>query len=298
MPRIRGRISGLAPHCRDITHAMSGTQFIKMHGLGNDFVIVDARLGGIALDADRARAIADRRTGVGCDQLIVLHAPENGETDAAFAIRNADGSEAEACGNAARCVAWMAMEKSGRDTARLETPAGMLAARRAGPLSVTVDMGEPGTGWRDIPLAAAHDTLHLPLSRGVLADPVAVSMGNPHAVFFVDDADAVDLAALGPILECDPIFPERANIGVAEVRGEDRMRLRVWERGAGLTMACGTGACAALVAGHRRGLVGRRATMMLDGGALEIVWGGDNRVTMTGPVAVSFRGVFDEALTG
>lgn len=275
---------------------MERPEFIKMHGLGNDFVILDARRREIALGAERVRAIANRRTGIGCDQLIVLREPADGAADAAFSIHNADGGEAEACGNAARCVAWMAMEESGRDTARLETGAGTLAARRAGPLSVTVDMGEPRFDWRDIPLASAADTLHLPLARGPLEDPVAVSMGNPHAVFFVNDADAVDLAALGPSLEHDRMFPERANIGVAEPRGPDRMRLRVWERGAGLTMACGTGACAALAAAHRRGLAGRRATMELDGGPLEIVWGEDGRVAMTGPVAIAFRGTLDGAL--
>ncbi len=275
---------------------MERPEFIKMHGLGNDFVILDARRREIALGAERVRAIANRRTGIGCDQLIVLREPADGAADAAFSIHNADGGEAEACGNAARCVAWMAMEESGRETARLETGAGTLAARRAGPLAVTVDMGEPRFDWRDIPLASAADTLHLPLARGPLEDPVAVSMGNPHAVFFVNDADAVDLAALGPSLEHDPMFPERANIGVAEPRGPDRMRLRVWERGAGLTMACGTGACAALAAAHRRGLAGRRATMELDGGPLEIVWGEDGRVAMTGPVAIAFRGTLDGAL--
>ena len=277
---------------------MDRTEFIKMHGLGNDFVIVDARRREFALDARQVRAIADRRTGIGFDQLITLRAPEDDAADAAFAIHNADGGEAEACGNAARCVAWMAMEGSGRDTARLETAAGTLSARRAGPFAVTVDMGEPRFDWQDIPLAAQRDTLHLPLSRGPLADAVGVSMGNPHAVFFVDDAESVDLAALGPALEHDRLFPERANIGVAELRGEDRIRLRVWERGAGLTMACGTGACAALVAGHRRGSIGRRATMELDGGPLDIVWEDDNRVTMTGPVAVSFRGAIDGTLLG
>ena len=277
---------------------MDRPEFIKMHGLGNDFVIVDARRRDFAPDAGQVRAIAHRRTGIGFDQLITLHAPENGGADAAFTIRNADGGEAEACGNAARCVAWMAMEESGRDTALLETPAGTLSARRAGPLAVAVDMGEPRFGWRDIPLAAETDTLHLPLARGPLADPVAVSMGNPHAVFFVDDAAAVDLAALGPALEHDALFPKRANIGVAEIQGGGRLRLRVWERGAGLTLACGTGACAALVAGHRRGATGRRAQVELDGGTLDIAWGDDGRVTMTGPVAVSFRGTVDRALLG
>ena len=277
---------------------MDGREFIKMHGLGNDFVIVDARRRSFAPDAGQVRAIADRRTGIGCDQLIVLRLPGDAGADAAFTIHNADGGEAEACGNAARCVAWMAMAETGRDSARLETAAGPLDARRAGPRTVTVDMGEPRFGWRDIPLAADRDTLHLPLARGPLADPVAVSMGNPHAVFFVDDAEAVDLAALGPVLEHDALFPERANIGVAEMQGADRIRLRVWERGAGLTMACGTGACAALVAAHRRGQAGRRATVELDGGTLEIAWGADNRVSMTGPVAVSFRGAIDGALAG
>ena len=277
---------------------MGRAEFIKMHGLGNDFVIVDARRRDFAPDAGQVRAIAHRRTGIGFDQLITLHEPADAAADAAFTIRNADGGEAEACGNAARCVAWMAMERSGRDSVRLETASGMLSARRAGPLAVAVDMGAPRFGWRDIPLAAAADTLHLPLALGPLADAAAVSMGNPHAVFFVDDAEAVDLAALGPVLERDPLFPERANIGVAEIRGADRLRLRVWERGAGLTMACGTGACAALVAGHRRGATGRRATVELDGGPLDIAWGGDGRVTMTGPVAVSFRGAIDGAPAG
>ena len=277
---------------------MDRPEFIKMHGLGNDFVIVDARRQGFAPDAGQVRAIAHRRTGIGFDQLITLRPPSGDAADAAFTIHNADGGEVEACGNAARCVAWMAMEESGRDTARLETAAGLLFARRAGPLAVAVDMGEPRFGWRDIPLAGERDTLHLDLSRGPLADGAAVSMGNPHAVFFVDDADSVDLAALGPALEHDALFPERANIGVAEIRGEDRMRLRVWERGAGLTMACGTGACAALVAGHRRGRLGRRATMEMDGGKLEVAWGDDNRVTMTGPVAVSFRGALDGGFSG
>ena len=275
---------------------MECPEFIKMHGLGNDFVIVDARRRGFAPDAGQVRAIAHRRTGIGFDQLITLRRPSDRAVDAAFTIHNADGGEVDACGNAARCVAWMAMQESGRDSVRLETAAGLLAARRAGPLAVAVDMGEPRFGWRDIPLAEERDTLHLGLSRGPLADAAAVSMGNPHAVFFVDDAEAVDLAALGPALEHDTLFPERANIGVAENRGADRMRLRVWERGAGLTMACGTGACAALVAAHRRGHAGRRATIELDGGPLEIAWGEDNRVTMTGPVAVSFRGAIDGTL--
>ena len=277
---------------------MDGPEFIKMHGLGNDFVIVDARRRNFAPDAAEVRAIAHRRTGIGCDQLIVLRPAADASADAAFTIHNADGGEAEACGNAARCVAWMAMAETGRDSVRLETASGPLGARRAGPLAVTVDMDEPRFGWRDVPLAGDHDTLHLPLARGPLADPVAVSMGNPHAVFFVADADAVDLATLGPALEHDALFPERANIGVAELRGADRIRLRVWERGAGLTMACGTGACAALVAAHRRGKTGRRATVELDGGTLEIAWGADGRVSMTGPVAVSFRGAIDRALAG
>jgi diaminopimelate epimerase len=268
---------------------MRDIAFLKMHGLGNDFVVIDARKHAVALDEAAARRIADRHRGVGCDQVIVIEPAKNGHADAFMRIRNADGGEVSSCGNATRCVASLLMRESGAKTARLETRAGVLEAAAKGE-AVAIDMGPARTGWRDIPLAEAQDTLHLNLAAGPLKNPVAVSMGNPHAVFFVPDAEAVDLATLGPGLEHDKLFPERANIGVAQVIAPDRIRLRVWERGAGLTLACGTGACAALVAANLRGLTGRKATLVLDGGDLEIEWRDDGHVIMSGPVATAFTG--------
>ncbi len=272
---------------------MSKRAFIKMHGLGNDFVVVDAREDPFALDDGSARALADRREGVGCDQIVVLEPPRNGRAEVFLRFWNSDGSEADACGNGTRCAASLVMAESGRSAIAIETAAGLLGAEAAGPGRVTVDMGAARLDWQDIPLARAQDTLHLALEREGLRDPVAVNIGNPHAVFFVDDAAAVDLARLGPELEHDPLFPERANIGIAQVTGPDRLRLRVWERGAGITRACGTGACAAAVAAARRGLTGRRVTVTLDGGPLDIEWRADGHVLMTGPVATAFVGEFD-----
>jgi diaminopimelate epimerase len=272
---------------------MSSLHFTKMHGLGNDFVILDARRGAIALDAAGARAIADRHTGVGCDQLILIEQPADTNSDAFMRIHNADGGEVSACGNATRCVAALLMAEMGRDNVRIQTRAGILTANATDHGQVTVDMGIPGLKWDEIPLAREQDTLSLPIEAKPLTQPVAVSMGNPHAVFFVDDAEKIDLANLGPGLEHDPMFPERANIGVAQVTGKDQLRLRVWERGAGITLACGTGACAAAVAAHRRELTGRTVTIMLDGGTLEIHWRDDGHVMMTGPVATSFAGELD-----
>jgi diaminopimelate epimerase len=277
---------------------MRGITFIKMHGLGNDFVVLDGRDGKIALDDKAARAIADRHTGVGCDQLIILEPPRTRGADLFMRIHNADGGEVEACGNAARCIADLVMRDKGKDSTVIETAAGLLEAHAAGARRVAVDMGAPRTGWREIPLARECDTLHVTLALGPLADPVCTSMGNPHATFFVANAEAIDLAALGPKLEHDPLFPERANIGVAQVVSPQRLRLRVWERGAGITPACGTGACAALVAAHRRGLAERKAEVIADGGALEIEWRTDGHVLMTGPVAVSFTGTLDPSLLG
>jgi diaminopimelate epimerase len=275
---------------------MRGIPFIKMHGLGNDFVVLDGRDGKIALDDKAARAIADRHTGVGCDQLIILEPPRRRGADLFMRIHNADGGEVEACGNAARCIADLVMRDQGKDSTVIETAAGLLAAHAAGARRVAVDMGAPRTGWREIPLARECDTLQVALALGPLADPVCTSMGNPHATFFVANADAIDLAALGPRLEHDPLFPERANIGVAQILSPTRLRLRVWERGAGITPACGTGACAALVAAHRRGLAERKAEVIADGGALEIEWRADGHVLMTGPAAVSFTGILDPSL--
>ena len=267
-----------------------------MHGLGNDFVVVDARGEPFAPDDRVARHIADRHTGIGCDQLIVIEKPRNGRADAFMRIHNADGGEVAACGNATRCVAQLLMTESGLDHVSIETAAGRLEAARADRGRIAVDMGPARTEWRDIPLARAMDTERLPIELGPLKEPVAVSMGNPHMVFFVDDADAVDLATLGPVLEHNALFPERANVGVATVLAPDRVRLRVWERGAGLTRACGSGACAAIVAAHRRGLSGRRAAVALDGGELSIEWLPNGHVTMTGPAAIAFTGIMDGAL--
>jgi len=269
--------------------------FRKMQGLGNDFVVLDARARPLGLGPEAARALADRRRGVGCDQVIVVEPPRLPDTAAFMRILNADGSEAEACGNAARCVADLLMRESGVEAIRLGSPSGVLRASRAEGGLVTVDMGEPRFGWRDIPLAIAADTLRLPLARDQVSGPAACSMGNPHATFFVADLAAIDIARLGPSLETDPMFPERANIGFAEVLAADLIRLRVWERGAGLTLACGSGACAALVNAHRRGLAAREATVLLDGGELRIAWGEDGRVRMTGPATESFRGEIDLA---
>jgi len=279
--------------------------FLKMNGLGNDFVVVGAGGRGDAPaftpDAATARAIADRADGVGCDQLIGLEPSRLGH--AFMRIWNADGGEVEACGNAARCVGWLLMEASGGDEARIETRAGLLHARRAGPQAITVDMGAPRLDWRDIPLAEEMDTRGIELQVGpadapILHTPGCVSMGNPHVVFFVPDAEAAPVSEVGPLIEHHLLFPEGVNVGFAHVQARDRIRLRVWERGAGLTRACGTGACAALVAAHRRGLVDRQATLVLDGGELSVEWReSDDHVLMTGPVAVEFAGVLPEALS-
>jgi diaminopimelate epimerase len=277
---------------------MRETHFLKMHGLGNDFVVLDARAQALALDGKAARAIADRHTGVGCDQLLILEKPKSPGADVFMRIRNSDGGEAEACGNGTRCIAALLMRETGKERAVVETVAGLLEARAASGGRVGVDMGAARLHWRDIPLARECDTLHVPLSLGPLVDPVCTSLGNPHATFFVADAEAIDLAALGPRLERDAIFPERANIGVVQVLSATRLRFRVWERGAGITVACGTGACAALVAAARRGLAERKAEILLDGGPLEIEWREDGHVLMTGPVAVSFSGTLDPSLLG
>ena len=286
---------------------MTGLPFTKMHGLGNDFVVIDARRGkpaaGVEISAARAAAIADRRTGVGCDQFILIEDAPDGESHAFMRIRNADGGEVDACGNATRCIGAVLLDEIDGEEVRVRTGADLLTVRRAGYGLVTVDMGIPRGDWDDIPLAAEADTLHLDLSCGPLSDPAAVSMGNPHATFFVDDIDSVPIALVGPELEHDPIFPERANIGVAQVLAPDRMRLRVWERGAGLTSACGTGACAAVVNANRRDLAGRRMVVVVDGGELLIDWredrpGEQGRVFMIGPAATSFSGTISESLLG
>ncbi|MGH7047496.1 MAG: diaminopimelate epimerase [Stellaceae bacterium] len=275
---------------------MGKVPFLKMHGLGNDFVVLDARHTAIAIDADAARVLADRHTGIGCDQLIVLEAALHPAAHVAMRIRNPDGGEAEACGNATRCIAWLLHHETGARRACIETLAGLLEAEINPDGTIAVDMGPARTGWRDIPLAREMDTACADLALGPLSAPVCTNIGNPHATFFVDDAEAIDLAGLGPALENHPLFPHRANIGVAAIAAPGTIRLRVWERGAGITRACGSGACAALVGAHRRGLAGRRATVRLDGGNLDISWREDEHVIMTGPAALSFKGSFDRAL--
>jgi diaminopimelate epimerase len=277
---------------------MSGRPFIKMHGLGNDFVVVDARAEPFPLTDALAKAIADRREGVGCDQLLILEPPANGSADVFMRIRNHDGGEVGACGNGTRCVAALVMGELGREAIVIETAAGLLKARSAGDHRVTVDMGEARLGWQDIPLAEERDTLHMGVSNGELADPVGVNMGNPHAVFFVGDVERLPLAELGPPLEHHRLFPERANIGAAQVIGKDRLRLRVWERGVGETRACGTGACAAAVAAARRGLTGRKVEVVLTGGTLQLEWLENGHVEMTGPVATAFHGELNGMLLG
>ncbi|MBB3066478.1 diaminopimelate epimerase [Limibacillus halophilus] len=277
---------------------MTGRPFIKMHGLGNDFVIIDARKEPFEPTPAQARAIADRHRGVGCDQLIVLEPPRDRAADLYMRILNADASPSGACGNATRCVGLLLARETGRPDSVIETDAGLLRAEAASPERVTVDMGPARLGWRDIPLAEERDTLNLGIAEGPLSDPVGVSMGNPHAVFIVEDGiETLPITVVGPKLEIHPLFPERANIGVMQAVGPDRLRLRVWERGAGLTLACGSGACAAMVAAVRRGLTGRRATLLLDGGTLEMEWReADGHVLMTGPTATAFAGTLDPAL--
>jgi diaminopimelate epimerase len=270
---------------------MTDVPFTKMHGLGNDFVVIDARDRPIVLTPEAVRAIAARRIGVGCDQFIVMEPPENDiAADVFMRIHNADGGEVDACGNATRCVAALLMQDGARDPVRIQTGAGILVAEDAPGDAVSVDMGRPGLGWRDVPLATEADTLHLDLTAGPLNDPAAASMGNPHCVFFVDDLDAIPIEELGPGLEHHALFPERANIGVGQIVDDSTIRLRVWERGVGLTLACGTGACAAAVSAHRRGLTGRRVDVQVDGGSLAIDWRDDDHVIMIGPAAISFTG--------
>jgi diaminopimelate epimerase len=275
---------------------MGKVPFLKMHGLGNDFVVLDFRGGAIAVGAKGIAALADRHTGIGCDQVILLERPRHPAAQILMRIRNSDGSEAEACGNAARCIAELLHRETGDPRVRVETLAGLLEAEALPDGRVAVDMGQARLGWREIPLARAMDTDRVDLTIGPLSDPVCTNIGNPHATFFVADVEEVDLAILGPVLEHHPIFPERANIGVAVVVDRRNIRLRVWERGAGITRACGSGACAALVAAHRRGLTERNAAVELDGGMLDITWREDEHVIMTGPARLSFEGVFDADL--
>jgi diaminopimelate epimerase len=256
--------------------------FHKMHGLGNDFVVIDGRAAPVPIGAAEARAIADRHQGIGCDQLILIE--PSGVADMRMRIFNADGSEVGQCGNALRCVALLA-----GGSARIETAGGIVSASPDGN-GITVDMGAPRFGWDEIPLAYPVDTAAMPLGWETLERPMAVNVGNPHVVFFVADLAAVDLARLGPEIEHDPIFPERVNVNVAQVTGPSALSLSVWERGAGLTRACGTGACATAVAAIRQGLVTSPVTVTLPGGPLVIDWAPGGSIRMTGPATPVFEG--------
>lgn len=268
----------------------SGLPFMKMHGLGNDFVVIDRRFGGAAISADLARAVADRHRGVGFDQLAVIE--QDPDADASIIFFNADGSLSAACGNATRCIARHLMTELGRENVTLRTERGLLACRDAGDGLTSVNMGAPILNWHDIPLSREVDTLNLPLE----GSPVATSMGNPHCTFFVPDAEAVDLAVRGSAVERDPLFPQRTNVQFVHVVGKDHLRMRVWERGTGVTLASGSSSCAATVAAARRGLTGRSVVIDLDGGRIAVDWREDG-VWMTGPTAHVFDGVLNlEAL--
>ena len=269
--------------------------FVKMNGAGNDFVVVNALETPFAPTADQARAIADRKTGEGCDQLIALEPSTT--ADAFMRVWNADGGVVETCGNALRCIGWMLLQSTGKAEVTIDTLGGPTTARRAADGRITVDMGAPRLDWEQIPLDEAMDTRGIELQVGpidapVLHTPGAVSMGNPHVVFFMDHTpDDAFVRGTGSLIEHHPRFPEGVNVGFAHVLAPDHIRLRVWERGAGLTRACGTGACAALVAAARRGLTGRAATIEVDGGTLRIEWDeASDHVFMTGPVEVERTG--------
>lgn len=278
---------------------MTSIPFRKMHGLGNDFVVIDGRAHPIDMTPALAKALADRRRGVGGDEIIVIEPATN--ADARMGIWNPDGEEVDACGNASRCVAALLMAETGKPTTAIATNAGVLRCNDAGGGLVTVDMGLPRFNWRDIPLSQSQDALRLKLDMtGIdgpqLPPPAGVSMGNPHAVFFADDIEQWDLSVIGPKLEVNPLFPERANITLAQQTGPSSFKMKVWERGVGLTLACGTAACATLVTASKHGLTGRVGEMNLPGGVLHIEWReGDGHVLMTGPWTESFTGQFDPA---
>jgi diaminopimelate epimerase len=270
------------------------TAFLKMHGLGNDFVVFDARDSALGLTPTQIRAVSDRHFGIGCDTVVVIR-PGGAQNDASVLFYNADGTESESCFNASRCVARLLLDERGLARVKLSTKGGLLICSDAGKGLVTVDMGEPRLDWTQVPVASAVDTADFPLNIGGTSIPVsAVSMGNPHCVLFVPDAEKAPLTTLGPKIETLPFFPNRTNVEFAQVLDQGRIRMRVWERGVGVTLACGTGACATAVAAIRRGLTGRKVDLMLDGGVLKIEWREDDgHVLMTGPTATPFRGRVD-----
>lgn len=268
---------------------MAKTPFLKMHGTGNDFVVLDARTRGLSIDKEGAKRLSDRHFGIGCDQLLLLE--KSDKADVRMRIFNADGSEISTCGNASRCVADFMMKEAGSNKASIETSAGIVSGTREGEL-IKVNMGAPKFEWNQIPLSETRNTQHLGLQEGLLMDPVAVNMGNPHAIFFVRDLYHIKMAEWGPKLETNPLFPQRANISAVQVLSENRIKMIVWERGAGLTMACGSAACAAVVAGSLREITSRTVDVELPGGTLNIHWqhGEPGDVLMSGPVAYVYTG--------
>lgn len=272
-----------------------------MNGLGNDFVVLDARKNPIVVSNTQARALADRQTGIGCDQLIVLE--NSTRANVRMRIWNAEGSEVQSCGNASRCIADLLFDEQHSTTASIETKGGMLVAKKAGPLLVTIDQGKPKFDWKDIPLSEPFaDTRHIelqygPIDKPLIHSPSVVNVGNPHCIFWVDDLDVVDLGRAGPMLENHPMFPERANISFAKVVARDHVILKVWERGAGLTKACGTAACATMAAGFRLKLIDAKARVTLPGGDLFMAVNEENgHILMTGPVEYEFEGTVPEGL--
>ena len=276
--------SGTIPH---------GRPFIKMHGLRNDFIVVDGRRQPYKPSVDEIVRHCDRREGVGGDELLIIDPPRAASADAVAFVRifNPDGREVEACGNASRCVGWLLLQEGRRDEVVIDTLGGRLGCRRAGEKLVAVDMAKIRTGWQDIPLARKMDTLHLEIGVGPLRDPVGMNIGNPHAVFFVDDLDSVDLSIWGPRLQKHPLFPQEANIGAAQLIDSKTLKLSVWERPGALTTACGTSACVAVAAAHRRGLTdANRMQVIMPAGSVEIELKGDDSAVMTGPVETCFTG--------
>ena len=266
---------------------MRAIPFVKMDGLGNDFVIIDARKQPVNLTEQEVTKLGDRHKGVGFDQLFILH---NSQTcDVKMDIYNSDGSTSAACGNGTRCVASIIFKETAKAEITLEAPDGkVLKGFNTNP--VTVNMGRPALNWQDIPLAKECDTLNMPVLLEGLPSPVCVSMGNPHTVFFVDNVDDLDIAALGPKIEHHPLFPKRTNVEFAQIISPSKIRMRVWERGAGITLACGSGSCATIVAAVRRGLTGRKAEVVLDGGSLFVEWTKEDEVLMQGAVNTAFSG--------
>jgi len=276
---------------------MTITSFTKMNGLGNDFVVMDGREQPVNLTSTQVRAISNRHTGIGCDQIVIIEHPRESKifnpADVFIRIFNADGSEINACGNATRCVAALMYIENQIKKIMIETKAGFLESELLDNSKIAVDMGKPVFLWQDIPLSENQNTKALDIVFGKLSSPAAISMGNPHCVFFVENLDKIILEEIGPVIENHRLFPQRTNVGVAQIKDTDLIRLRVWERGVGITLACGTGACAAAVAANRANLVEREVIVELDGGRLEINWRPDDHVIMTGPAATSFSGAVD-----